>query len=777
MSFRRLLIVVIALVFALSFAATVRAAAPDPTQPADQLRAALLRAQVALATDPVAAQAALADGEAQLALLLPGFADPALDQVLRAAFAAAHTAVDTGSGAALAAARADIWTGVLRGSLGATEQALRAADADRARQWLALREFRRSTRVARPGADGTVALQQYAGGTLAADAAWTIVRADLLDTYQAQLTRALDDVVAADAQGFATRRAEHAALAQGYFAILAPEFANQRSPQLLATAAQSFINLRSAALAGADVPAARDAVLVELQGFRAVPLSTSEAGRRTGQLLRYLSLVAVEYGRGVYAGRVTVDLEIREAITFADGANAAFADLRPLIAQRDAARADAIAAQFDRLRIILAAAGQQTSVASAGDVDALTAAIDTAVRAATPAAWQAQNAGADFDVIATTLDQMEAALAAGDYALAESARLEAYAIMEVGPEAKMIAFAPQFKPLLEGLFWYGQEQHKGLAYLIGQRAPVAEILATRRELDVQLHAAEQALGGESSSLSVAGNAAIIVFREGLEAVLILASLLGSLKIGAQRRFRAPLWAGAVLALAATALTWLLARGALTALARYGERLEAVVSIVAVAVLLLITNWFFHNVYWKGWMASFHQQKKKIITGGVGSMLGLVLLGFTSIYREGFETVLFLQALVLEAGNATVLAGTALGLLATFLIGLIVFVVQAKLPHKKMLIVTGIMIGVVLIQMTGNTLHVLQVVGWLPTTPIRWLTPFVPYWMGIWFGVYATWEGIGAQAAAAIFTIGSYFLAERMAKRAQTSALRGAPAQG
>jgi hypothetical protein len=105
---------------------------------------------------------------------------------------------------------------------------------------------------------------------------------------------------------------------------------------------------------------------------------------------------------------------------------------------------------------------------------------------------------------------------------------------------------------------------------------------------------------------------------------------------------------------------------------------------------------------------------------------------------------------------------ALGLSGTMAIGLVVFALQAKLPYKKMLIVTGIMIGAVLLQMVGNTAHVMQVVGWLPIHPIRSVA--LPYWSGMWFGLYATWEGIALQAAAATFVIGSYFLAERVQRR-------------
>lgn len=99
---------------------------------------------------------------------------------------------------------------------------------------------------------------------------------------------------------------------------------------------------------------------------------------------------------------------------------------------------------------------------------------------------------------------------------------------------------------------------------------------------------------------------MIVFREGLEAVLILAALLGSLKRPEVRRFRRPLWQGALLTFGVTVLTWFAMRGLLTQLARYGERLEAVVSLLAIAVLLLIMNWFFHQVYWSDHLAGFHQ---------------------------------------------------------------------------------------------------------------------------------------------------------------------------
>jgi high-affinity iron transporter len=490
--------------------------------------------------------------------------------------------------------------------------------------------------------------------------------------------------------------------------------------------------------------------------------------------------VSVEYGRGVKGGQVTVDLEIQEATIFRDGAAAAFTDLRSILDARDPVVSQQIASGFDTLEQQLADAKSHARVASADLIQTQIDQLTSQFKQIMPTEWQQHDSTADFDVIATALDQMQAAITAGDYALAESARLEAYAILESGPEAKLIVFAPQHKAPLEDLFWYGQGEHKGLAYLIGQSAPAAEIAASRKALDAELATAQAALAGNNAPISVASNAAIIVFREGLEAVLILASLMGSMKIGQQRRFRRPLWWGAAAAFLASALTWLLARELLSSLARYGERLEAIVSLIAIGVLLLITNWFFHKVYWTGWIANFHTKKRKLIGGDVGQWLGLALLGFTSIYREGFETVLFLQALVLEAGGGVVLSGVALGLGGTLLVGFVVFALQAKLPYKKMLIATGIMIGAVLLQMVGNTVHVMQVVGWMPIHPIRWLE--LPYWTGMWFGLYATWEGIGLQIGAAAFVIGSYVLAERIQHRqakhahVRTDPAKSAPAR-
>ena len=74
------------------------------------------------------------------------------------------------------------------------------------------------------------------------------------------------------------------------------------------------------------------------------------------------------------------------------------------------------------------------------------------------------------------------------------------------------------------------------------------------------------------------------------------------------------------------------------------------------------------------------------------MLALAAVGFTSVYREGFETALFAQVLVLEAGPSIVLQGLLLGVVPVIILGIITFKFQAKLPYKTLLIVSGVLIG-------------------------------------------------------------------------------------
>ena len=100
-----------------------------------------------------------------------------------------------------------------------------------------------------------------------------------------------------------------------------------------------------------------------------------------------------------------------------------------------------------------------------------------------PDAWEAPTDESDYDLIAITLDRMEAAAGAGQFRQAEQARLEAYAFFEFGPERRLKAFDPGLALDVEGLIWFGSHGTPGLAKLIDRRAPRREIHETRLALD------------------------------------------------------------------------------------------------------------------------------------------------------------------------------------------------------------------------------------------------------------------------------------------------------
>ena len=326
---------------------------------AESLRTRLLDAQ--LAGDAVAGQAALESAHRQymVAFAEPFAAQaPAAAQRIEAGFAAATQGIATGDQAAVAAAKATIWTGVLDGAYRALLAAVHDGETAAAQRWLQVREFSQATRFVRPGADATIALKQYAAGEVDASYVVQAIHADLLDAYQERLAVALQDVAAADARGFAARRAEAAAQAQGYFALLAPAYAEQRGDAAAAGVAEELAQLVAQVTAGESaltgsyagtIAVPLQEVAAKLASFRAAPLSPAEQARRAAQLVRFLALVPVEYGRGVNGSLVTNGLEVSEAVAFAEAAHNAFADLQPALVDLDANGTARVAADLDAL--------------------------------------------------------------------------------------------------------------------------------------------------------------------------------------------------------------------------------------------------------------------------------------------------------------------------------------------------------------------------------------------------------------------------------------------
>jgi high-affinity iron transporter len=278
----------------------------------------------------------------------------------------------------------------------------------------------------------------------------------------------------------------------------------------------------------------------------------------------------------------------------------------------------------------------------------------------------------------------------------------------------------------------------------------------------------------TSRLGAIMDVGVLVFREGLECILVLAAITASMT-GEKESHRRPVVAGAAVAFLATIVTWFIAVGILSDLGESVSalNLQAASGLLAVVVLLVVMNWFFHKIYWGGWISLHNRTKKALLNEVAGQpevsrttsklWWGLALLGFASLYREGFEVVLFLQGYYLKMGGGTVLTGALVGLALSSVVAVLTFIGQRRLPYRKMLIFTGVLLGIVLLVMVGEQAQEMQLAHWLPTTNIARLQPVVPDWAGVWFSVFPTVETLAAQGLAAVLVVGSYYGARGLAR--------------
>jgi high-affinity iron transporter len=275
------------------------------------------------------------------------------------------------------------------------------------------------------------------------------------------------------------------------------------------------------------------------------------------------------------------------------------------------------------------------------------------------------------------------------------------------------------------------------------------------------------LASQTSRLAAVFDIAVLVLREGLECILVLAAITAGL-IGDHQKYRQQVAAGAGIGLVATVVTWCVAvrilddiSGKVSAL-----QLQAATGLLAVVVLLIVMNWFFHKMYWTGWISLHNRKKRELLeksqiqATSTKLIFGMALLGFSSFYREGVEVVLFLQSYRLRLGNEPVYLGVLLGSALAGAVAVLTFIAQQKLPYRKMLVFTGVLLGLVLLVMAGEQAQEMQLAHWLPSTSVSWLAGRIPGWMSLWFSIYPSVETIAAQAFALIAVLGSYLVAER-----------------
>ena len=359
----------------------------------------------------------------------------------------------------------------------------------------------------------------------------------------------------------------------------------------------------------------------------------------------------------------------------------------------------------------------------------------------------------DIDSIRLKLDEVISIYNQNDtsqaLATARSAYLDSYENIEI----PLRPIDPDFTLEMEIKF-------AELRNLISSNAPPDEIVSKIAELKSGLDESERFVSGIgvvapaiafSSSFS-------IIFREGLEAALILGAILTYLEASRNEKFKKHVYAGIVLAIALTAVTWVIAQFIIEISGVQRALIEAIAGIAAVAVLFWVSFWVLNKIETKKWIEFVKAKVWQATT--TGSFMVFVLLSFFTVYREGFETVLFYQALFSFAKymEIYVLAGLVLGLAVIIAVVFIIRKLGRKLPLRVLFGLTMAVGAFMSITFLGNAVREFQELGWISTTPIYNIVPRLDINVATMTGIHPTVETVVAQVILlAIYLVGSLYI--------------------
>lgn len=246
----------------------------------------------------------------------------------------------------------------------------------------------------------------------------------------------------------------------------------------------------------------------------------------------------------------------------------------------------------------------------------------------------------------------------------------------------------------------------------------------------------------------------IIVREGFEAILIIAALIAFLIKSRNEGKLKAIYIGSIAGIIGSFITAYIVHEILDLSVTSQEVLEGWIMLVAVVVLFWVSYWLVSKIEAQKWQSYITSKMRQAV--GTGSIFTLGLVAFLSVYREGFETVLFYKALYLYAGTNT--GGIVPGFLAgcVILAGVYYLINQlgVRVPIKWFFIVTSVFLYYMAFTFMGKGLHELQMGEILSITPAH----FVPTIS--WLGVYPTWETfigqmvlVAAYVFALIYTFG------------------------
>jgi high-affinity iron transporter len=307
-----------------------------------------------------------------------------------------------------------------------------------------------------------------------------------------------------------------------------------------------------------------------------------------------------------------------------------------------------------------------------------------------------------------------------------------------------------------------------LRLLIRQSAPVAEV---DRQYDVVrqlLSQAQQKMHqgtGIAPGLAATSSGAILL-REGTEAALVIASLIAFLRKTGRGHAVAYIHAGWIAALLLGVATWWIASAVIEISGAGREATEGVVALLAAGMLIYVGYWLHDTMHAKRWKGYLHDKVGGALS--IGQLWVLVLISFTAAYREVFETVLFYQALILEAGPGSgpyLLGGAAAGLALLVIVSLLIFHFSVRLPMRLFFNVNAVILVMLSLVIAGKGIAALQEAGYVPLNRVAF-----PEWNAV--GLYANWESLGVQASMLVLVVLLLSLSRSRAQRNLTSPAAG-----
>ena len=275
--------------------------------------------------------------------------------------------------------------------------------------------------------------------------------------------------------------------------------------------------------------------------------------------------------------------------------------------------------------------------------------------------------------------------------------------------------------------------------MIKSREPLTAIEAQGTRIQGLLAEAQQLL--EETRLpagAVFFGAFVILLREGLEAILVLAAILALLSKAGRREALPYVHAGWSTALVLGGCTWLVASYIVAISGSTREVTEGVTALVAAAVLLYVGFWMHSQAYADRWRTFLQEQLRDALS--TRTMWALALVSFLAVYREAFETVLFYQALWIQAAPAyiPVLGGVLAAAVALVGLGWLIFRGSVRLPLGLFFGATSVLLALLAVVFVGKGIAALQEAGILPVDPVNF--PAIPA-----LGIYPSLLSLALQA--------------------------------